>query len=719
MMYRGKTIIYKAITIIILFLTCLIWGGTFSRAQMMVSEIFMPILKIVFFLLMSSIILGFYIIIFRKIDSMKKRGVWMVTIATACFILAGYACMLMNFCPYTSSDALNIQDVAVYFAKTGKKVFSVSAPNAKYFGKFSNNYFLTILLAKTYKFLFAVGIKDVYFPIFVMAVIGMIIATVFLYLTGILMGGRRLGAKILLFCAGNPVYYILPMWLYTNVFSIPFTAGVVYFSMRIWKREKVYNAILSSVGLAFCLAVGYYIRPTVVISFIAFVLCYILHFFDKDTDKKKEMRKVAVSAATVCLVGGILIHLISTENQKVFADVSENNFPVTHWLMMASHGNGAHNIKDVLYTSSFATKEEKQKATTQKMLNNYKSYTPVTLLQFLENKLQTSWAYADGGDLMRKASQDTKYTGMYSWVFGSQNDLFRMYCYSFRFANLCCVLIAFANIWKNKKENLFVFFCAVSFLGGICFYSIWEVKPSYGMPFIMFLLLAGCHGVDIWNEKNKEKEKQRFTWKKAISIICVLGICLINANVMSNTKVVKEDSGIHYLNDPSVRKMGNDKANMQIRQEFYMHKPFNQIRFLVGGKHIMESNIKVTLCDENENLLYQKRIQEKIYRKKQQIKIKFPTVFPSGKTKFVLNIKNDRKNGEKVWLYKRNENYIKSYEGENYIDGRKENANLQMNVGNVSYTTWCTRKQAFLINTVLAMCAITEIMLYRKRLRFD
>ena len=58
------------------------------------------------------------------------------------------------------------------------------------------------------------------------------------------MKGIRGGAEILALCAGNPLYYILPLWAYTNALSVPFTAatGTLLFvcCMKREERAEVY-----------------------------------------------------------------------------------------------------------------------------------------------------------------------------------------------------------------------------------------------------------------------------------------------------------------------------------------------------------------------------------------------------------------------------------------------------------------------------------------------
>lgn len=726
-MHKIEAYIYKLLLAVITFLILVISAGTFLNAQgQLFTGILSPMVLTVSFLFTCVVLCVFYIFTFKKIDRMGKKAVIITTVITGIIILILYGVLLMRFCPYTSSDALNVQDAAVYMAKTGTKTFELSSPHGEYMGKFSNNYFLTIVLAKIYIILFAAGIKNVYFPIFLLAVVSVLITTVFLYLTGILVGGAKSGAKVLIFCAGNPLYYILPMWLYTNVFSLPFTAGVVYFGMRIWKKEVLRDRVISSVCFAVCLVVGYYIRPTVIIPFIAFVLCSVLELFNKNENKKRKFIKLCQSMGIILIAGVALAHMINTENQAVFKNVSDRNFPITHWIMMASHGTGEHDMQDVLYTSSFTTKEAKQKATIEKAINNYKSYKPIKLLEFLEKKMQISWSYADGGDLMLKCSRDMKYTPLYSWIFGNRSDLFRLYCYAFRMVNLCFVFIGLWDILRKKQQDIVPLFYAVSLFGGICFYSIWEVKPSYAMPFVMFLLLLGSYGTDAWNKNNEiqnvvslniENSKRKFSKGRCVVIVlCIISICVTNTKELKEATITDAEWGIHCLKDRSVRKIQNKDNKMHIRQDFYMNKPFNRVSFFIGGKMTRkgEAVSQVAISDHNGRKIYGQKIKKAGFGRRKEYVINMPTIYPERNEKYTLSIKYVCTNPKEVYIYRRNEFYVKSYRGQAYINGQKENANLYLNVGHITRRKWCTEREAVLWNLFWGMLALTEVIIWKK-----
>jgi len=57
----------------------------------------------------------------------------------------GMVVILANFRSVPITDALHVQNCAMYFAVSGEHTLSADSVFAGYFGKYANNYFITIL----------------------------------------------------------------------------------------------------------------------------------------------------------------------------------------------------------------------------------------------------------------------------------------------------------------------------------------------------------------------------------------------------------------------------------------------------------------------------------------------------------------------------------------------------------------------------------------------
>lgn len=712
--------LYKAVMALTLIFVVFIEAGTLVTAQgQLFKDILSPAMRLLFPMLLAVLISSSLLVFFKFLDKIGKKGIWICTGVLFIILLIGFEVILSNFLPFSSTDAYDVQDMAMHLAKTGEKPISATAPHASYFGKFSNNYFLTIIFAKFFKLLFHTGIINVQFAFLSLSVAGMILAVIFLYLTGVRIGGWKGGAKILTLCVLNPLYYILPMWIYTCSFSIPFTAAVIYFGVRLLKEESWKDRVISATLFAAFGITGYYIRPTVVIPMIAFMFCYILdHLIGK-----KKIKESIQSFGIVLLIGIVVSHGISGLNQSYFETVSAQNYPITHWLMMASHGDGEHNKEDYAYTQQFSEKKEKTQATVKRMIKNYKSYSLDELLTFEQNKLIISWCYADGGDLIDKVSQDQKNTSLYTWVLGSKSDLFRAYCYGFRISNMAFLCFALWRLLRRKKEEIIQIFWGLSILGGILFYCIWEIKSSYGMPFVMLFLLLGMVGIDESKEVlfwgNERKKSYKYGRPELLLLACVICICVISGVQMRKAKIPVYRWSVHCINGTSAKKMENVGKTVCIQQTFYVSHSFNRIGLIVSaGDRAKEfkDKLQVQLTDEDGNNIYNGRIRADQVGKHGRVFLKFPKVTPKENAEYRLKIWNKKPHRGKLRVWHRKEFYVHSYAGKLKVDGKDHFENLYLQVYEKIKEPWCDKKQMLVIDGVLLLwTAIILAMIPKKR----
>ena len=714
-----RKVTYKGILILMLYLMAVIFIGTVTTTQEKVfSRILTPSVKYALLALLTLTVGGGYIQLFRAMNRMKKRELIILSVIMAVIMLGIHGILLLSLDPYSSSDAYNMQDMALYLAKTGVRQVTGDAPHAEYYGYYSNNYFLTIVLSKYMKLMLALGIADMYKPLHFLGTASVLITTLFLYLTGVRVAGMKGGAGVLAFCVGNPLYYLMSFWLYSNTCSLPFTAGVVYFAVRLFYEKNRTDRIVSSVLLAVCAVVGYFIRATAVIPLIAFILCYGVEV----TAGKRNIRQAAQNLAVLALVGTVLAYGMNTWNQSYFSQISDQNIPVTHWIMMASHGNGKYNKEDLNYTTSFETKEEKKEATLEKIKENYGSYTPGELKEFLHKKLLTSWCFADGGDLRSRISQDRKYTRVYTWLVGDKAEVFRMYCYAFRLACLGLVMAGFWSLIRKKEMSVYPVFYTVSLFGGICFYSFWEVKNTYGMPFVMFLLLLGAYGTQCIVPEKVDIEyldsRFSFGWKKAVLLIMVVSISVLSVNQMHHAKSRYRDWTVRCTSRMTRENIGyTDQLNVE--QTFYASKPFNRIGVEMKYKTenpTPDDTVTMILLDDEQQEVYRERIPADQIKDDKMFYLKMPLVVPEKKdTMYTLVIWNEKPLKGKMTMNRRAECYLGGYEGTLISDGKPITGRLYLRVLYREKRVWCSAKAAIFMAGVISMMAGTVILSWPHR----
>lgn len=702
-MKKCNNLFYKIIVSVTFFMSIFIYIGAITNAHDHVFiNVFSSAMRFTMPVMLAAIICLFIAILYRSFDTFSRRQLIVSAGIMFCIMTLIFVIILYNFCSIPYSDARNVQDMAMYFAKTGKHSVGIDAPHAVYFEKYSNNYFLTIVFVYLFKAFLKLGICDVYATLQIMTAIGIMTATVFMYLIGMKICGLCGGVKVLLLCVLNPVYYVLILWVYTNVISIPFMMAVIYFGICIYKEKRKNYLICYCILEAVSSVIGYFVRPTVVIPLIALVICAFL----RGCAARNSMHRL-LKCSVICVVtGAILFQMISKLNDSYFYTVSEGNYPITHWLMMGSHNDGRHNIADVKYTKSFDTKKEKTEATIKKTIENYRSHRWSGLISFLGDKLLFSWGLGDGDEIILKASQDKKQTKLYSWVIGDRKDLFRLYCYSFRIANVCLIMIALWELLKKKEIDAYQFLFVLSLFGGILFYCFWEVKGSYTAPFIYIMLLIGMSGGDLLAHKIAESCKQITATQEYsraglfVIVSCIACVCIVSYYKMTDTDILRQDRSLYCSMGNSTGIVADNEVS-EVSQEFYTSKPMNRIVFGIRtGKRTSDLNVgyQVILLEEDKREVYKGEIYAKDIRSDGTIVLEMEEIVPRRKKKYTLQFHKIYGMEGMLYFQQQSNAYMDTYEGTLTVNGKKRMNDMHLQVYKEYESKWCSKQVAFIIN---------------------
>jgi len=659
----------------------------------------------------SVMICLFIILLYRCFDAFGRKQLIVSSIVMFAIMASIFAAVMINFRPALMTDSLNLWDTGKYFAKTGKWPMQLSAPHYRYFEMYANNYFLVICYTFFLKMLHIAGIWDDSLPLLLLAAGSLLVSTVFMWMIGLKTGGLRTAAKLLSLCVMNPVYYILALWPYTAVFSIPFTMAVFYFGICIYQERRTSRLCFACIMLAVCSVAGYFIRPTAVIPLIAFMICGILWTLGN----KEKARKLLKCAVLCILAGCVLFSAISALNDSFFGTVSDGNYPITHWLMMAAHGNGTVSAEDNAFTGQFETKEEKTEATIAKIKEYYSEYSLPELIRFLYKKLVISWGHADGGDLLEKVSQDNKMTSLYSWILGDRPDVFKLCCFGFRLAILFLMLVSICTLLAGRSKEPYQFVFILSLLGCILFYCIWEVKATYTLPFVYIMLLVSARGADVLAKKLASAENGtglrpgRRLLPYAV-LACVLCICLMSYEKMTNTEVGRKEWSVRCIRTLSVGRYDVGKGELlNISQEFYASRPFNRIALLGASDteaRTLGAGYSIRLLDQDGEELYSGEIQASELVRKEYTYFNIGEIVPDGREKYVLQISEKEGNNGKMYFKRMTGSYLDIYDGETIVNGKNSPFDLCMQVFEEYTDKWCPKTMGALLNGGLFTVAL-------------
>ena len=351
----------------------------------------------------------------------------------------------------------------------------------KYFGFYPRNIPCAVIIYWIYRF--AVGIRGrladagtvsgIINVIFILLSIIMLCRTVYCMTTN--HKAAFLAKMLLLF---NPAWLAFAGYYYTDTLSLPFlTGGFLVFCKAVrGEGKKKYAGFLVS-SFLFCVAAR--IRVTALILMIAILLILFTG------QKWKDF--AGVLASFLCMYIIVLCLGCSIERYHVDFSTYDSAVPVTHYIMMGSHGKGSYNQEDVNFTKSFPTHEEKVRRTAARALQNIKSNG--ILGNVIQMAKKTAVMFGEGTfgyyQFTRYAESESP---IHEWIAGKQSGLFQGMMQGYRILWLLLAAAGGAFVLKRKSSPL-ISIILLYFLGTVLFTMIWELHPRHACTYVPMITL--------------------------------------------------------------------------------------------------------------------------------------------------------------------------------------------------------------------------------------
>lgn len=404
-------------------------------------------------------------------------------------------------------DSMSTIEEAIRMSQNG---FEMSSQNG-YFARYGNNYPFTILMASIYKLLNIFHINNYWF----VSVLLNIISIDFTY--GIAtylickVYGRQKAFLFAFVSAVNPFVYIFCWYVYTGTF------GGFFMMLSILYIYKIYIDIKSGdkkykhpVMFGVVFIVGTLIRVTTCFPIIAIVVYLALS--KVNSYKFLACRNMAIYCIIIFVVSGIIFGSYKLiENRCVDDSISDQNFPITHWIAMGLNieTNGSFSDEDEKYTESFDGKAAKQNASSNLIKHRVLEMADSDFISIYKRKLAYTWskpALAMDGYL--QSNQNS--SGMYKYIAGGKSAPFAAYCQIFMATLYLCAGITALKLFRAKNIQAFLHFVLIIIFGAMVFHLIWESSKVYCIGFIPLIsMLAVCN-------KNTELGKLELAGNEAI-----------------------------------------------------------------------------------------------------------------------------------------------------------------------------------------------------------
>ena len=277
---------------------------------------------------------------------------------------------------------------------------------------------------------------------------------------------------------------------YSDTLSLPFALAALLCWERFRDQTKRRNKLLWLAAMGAVLFVGYGIKGSVGVMLVAVVIQLFL---------EKKARQAVAAGAVVVAVFGVLNWGYTGWQHSGFLDFSvqeTDGFPIELWFAYGSTGDGDYSDPICQAAKDLPTYEQRRQMLRQTILQNYKAYSPVGLVDFMSRKAAITWG--DGVyDAQEFLATPLKANWTHRFILEGQPGYMPMvyYCQVYQFFLMGLVLSG--GVWAALRPRVDTLTLArISVFGLILFLSLWETKARYSFNFTPLLLLLAS--AELW-----------------------------------------------------------------------------------------------------------------------------------------------------------------------------------------------------------------------------
>lgn len=579
------------------------WDASWLRNMNTLPVQFLVILAVSLFLFAGLLL------IWRMLQQQSEKARKRLAFICMLLLAAGQLAFLFLIRPMLRYDHLKIFDMALEMLET----HTISDTyEAGYFARYTNNYPITILTYWILLLLSRLGLPEQLFLTAVQMVnMTCILVSIWLgYLILIELSNQKRAVFYLICCVLCPLSYVWAGYYYTATLSMPFLMAILYLYLRLSRTISFRNRILLGGLLGAVLILGYKLRATAMIAFIAVVIAAALNFLSMQGSARiQALKKYAGSAAAFVLTAALSLSFWNASvNRYVAFDYKNTGFPMIHWVAMSARWDGSFDQTDESFTSSFETKEEKVEANKEVLLSRIQDAGPAGLMVLAGRKLLNTWA--DGTDSYLAENSYCTFSRLYDCILGNQSGFLTIYAQAFRTLQMLIIgasaLIALF-VLKRKKKAPGLFLIQLTLLGAIAFHLIWETNPLYSISFTYLCLMLLSDGiVSIAEEKPLIPVLNQGWTFCAGAFVLLLVLLIFGKKELVETPIEKR----HYIVD-QYQYTSNDTGyvasyNEVYEQTFTADRPFNRISIQVINPldGYNQSAFTVKLTREDGAVLY-------------------------------------------------------------------------------------------------------------------
>ncbi len=425
---------------------------------------------------------------FKLINNASQRTIRLLSCGLLAIFTAVCAvmCIFLRVNPFTDSET--IQDMALQMAKDD--TLHIDTTQA-YFQNYSNNDLLTILLSLFFRFLMLIGVSDYAQACIWLNAACIVTGELFAFFGVKSLIGEKGACRYLILSVMQPVMYLTVCWSYSNTMCLPFMCGLFLIAARTMHAKSTVSRCILGAAFGAVAAVGYFIRPVVMIEAIAFAISALLYV----CGKKGRLKQLAA-----CITAAVVMISATTLGMQKFVNEyggdNSRNYPLTHWLMMGLHEHGRFSRDDSSFTRRYKTKEEKKQANIAEIKKSLKRIGVLGMPVHAVTKHCITWSEGSANYYLRAKHIDKEnQNALAQLIIGKNRSYVMLYCQIYRAAMLFLASAGMLMMLRKKRMSL-LFPAVLTVLGGMIFYLFWEAKESYSIPFLFLLVMTASLAAD-------------------------------------------------------------------------------------------------------------------------------------------------------------------------------------------------------------------------------
>ena len=361
--------------------------------------------------------------------------------------------------------------------------------DSQYFLESNNNFFLALLLAPVFIAGSLAGFSSLTSGI-LFNLLAIDASILMLWRVAHRQWGAQRALAVAVGCFGCAGLWLYGPIFYTDTLSMPLACLALLLAQQ-WNRVTGGTRLLLAAGMGVTAFVGYRIKPTVLIVFVALVLWWLL-------SSRRGIAAACTGAVVFALLMGLWSVILAHNPILDTTELERYRLPPMHYVMMGLKNPGGYDEQDHMASQALPSAEARTQHAVQEIKARLQAYGPAGLADHIARKLAYTWADGSyfGG---HKLSIDPVNQGwLQQWVTpqGSYWQIFILIANAQQLVVCTGLSAAAIGQARSKQCSGLVWTVLIALLGAGVFLLLWETRSRYLVGLLPLILLAAQQGLE-------------------------------------------------------------------------------------------------------------------------------------------------------------------------------------------------------------------------------